>query len=121
MERAVGQPLTSVQTPAQAMAARESDAAPAPPAQLSLSLEEQNEVLAPVLDRHYRASLDTPLPALDGKTPRQAIRSKAGREKTAHWLKYLENQTTRRSRAFGQPGYDFAWMWEVLKIDDLRR
>ena len=52
---------------------------------------------------------------------RQAVRSRAGREQAARWLKYLENQTARRARAFGQPGYDFTWMWDALKINDLRR
>jgi hypothetical protein len=117
----VGPPLTSIQTPAQALTDAGTTAPGAPAIQLSLSLEEQSEVLAPVLDRHYRASLDAPLAALDGKTPRQAVRSKAGREKAARWLKYLENQTARRGRAFGQTGYDFGWMWQALKIDDLRR
>jgi hypothetical protein len=117
----VGLPLTSIQTAAQALADGGTDAPRLPAAQLSLSLEEQDEALEPVLDRHYRASLDAPLPVLDGKTPRQAVRSKAGREKAARWLKYLENQTARRARAFGQPGYDFAWMWDALKINDLRR
>jgi hypothetical protein len=117
----VGPPLTSVQTPAQALAEDRTAAPRAPAAQLSLSLDEQNAALEHVLDRHYRATLDAPLPALDGKTPRQAVRSKAGREKAARWLKYLENQTARRARMFGQPGYDFAWMWQALKIDDLRR
>ena len=117
----VGLPLTSIQTPAQALAEGGADAPRTPAAQLSLSLEEQSEALQPVLDRHYRATLDAPLPALDGKTPRQAVRSKSGREKAARWLKYLENQTARRARAWGQPGYDFAWMWDALKINDLRR
>ena len=74
-----------------------------------------------VIDCHYRATLNAPVPALDGKTPKQAVRSKAGREKTARWLKYLENQTARRARALGQPGYDFTWVWDALKIQDLRR
>jgi hypothetical protein len=111
----VGLPLISVRTAAQMPG--ESRMA----TQLSLSLEEQNEALQPALDRHYRATLDVPLPALDGKTPRQAVRSRPGREKVARWLKYLENQTERRSRVWGQPGYDFAWMWDALKINDLRR
>jgi hypothetical protein len=116
----VGPPLISIQTPAQVLADAGTTTPGAPATQLALSLE-QNEVLAPVLDRHYRASLDAPLAALDGKTPRQAVRSKVGREKAARWLKYLENQTARRARAFGQQGYDFGWMWQALKIHDLRR
>jgi hypothetical protein len=113
----VGLPSTSCRTPAQALA----NMPRAPTAQLSLSLDEQNAGMEHVLDRHYRATLDAPLPALDGKTPRQAVRSKAGREQAARWLKYLENQTARRVRVLGQPGYDFGWMWHALKIDDLRR
>ena len=117
----VGLPLTSCRTPAQALAAHGTNLPQAPAAQLSLSLDEQNAGMEHVLDRHYRATLDAPLPALDGKTPRQAVRSKAGREKAARWLKYLENQTARRARVLGQAGYDFGWMWHALKIDDLRR
>jgi hypothetical protein len=117
----VGLPLTSIQTPAQALGEAGAHAAGTPTRQLSLSLEERDAALQPVLDRHYRATLDAPLPALDGKTPRQAVRSQPGREKTARWLKYLENQTARRARAWGQAGYDFAWMWDELRITDLRR
>jgi hypothetical protein len=117
----VGLPLTSVQTPAQALAERGTNPPGPPAAQLSLSLDEQNAASEHVLDRHYRATLDAPLPVLDGKTPRQAVRSRAGREKAARWLKYLENQTARRARVLGQPGYDFGWMWETLKINNLRR
>jgi hypothetical protein len=117
----VGPPSTSIQTPAQALAEGGAATPERSQAQLSLSLEEQDEALQHVLDRHYRATLDAPVPALEGKTPKQAVRSKSGREKTARWLKYLENQTARRSRVSGKPGYDFAWMWDALKISDLRR
>jgi hypothetical protein len=58
---------------------------------------------------------------LGGKSPRQAARSKAGRQKVAEWLKYLENQTARRGGADRMPAYDFGWMWEELKIADLRQ
>ncbi len=65
--------------------------------------------------------LSQPVPMLDGKSPRQAARSKAGRHKVAEWLKYLENQTARRAVGGGMPAYDFGWLWEELKIADLRR
>jgi hypothetical protein len=42
--------------------------------------------------RHYATWPDTPLPFLGDKTPRQAARSRRGREQLALLLKYLENQ-----------------------------
>jgi hypothetical protein len=74
-----------------------------------------------VMDRHYRGVLGEPVAMLDGKSPRQAARSEAGRRKVAEWLKYLENQTAHHAGAAGMPAYDFGWMWEELKIADLRR
>jgi hypothetical protein len=35
-------------------------------------------------------------------------------------VKYLENGAARRSQAQGHLAYDFGWMWDVLKITDLR-
>jgi hypothetical protein len=118
---AIGPPSTTSQTPAQAMAAAGTADLEPSEAQLSLSLEDREAVSQQVLDRHYRATLSAPVPALDGKTPKQAVRSKSGRAKTARWLKYLENQAVRRSRTTGEPAYDFGWMWDALKIEELRR
>ncbi len=72
------------------------------------------------LDKHYRETLDAPIPALGGKSPRQAARTAAGREKVIDWLKMLEN----RSAGHGQAPiaeYDFAWMWDELGLQEYRR
>jgi hypothetical protein len=50
------------------------------------------------------------IPMLDGKSPKQAVRSKAGSMRVVEWLKYLENGAARRSQAQGHPAYDFGWM-----------
>jgi hypothetical protein len=73
-------------------------------------------------NRHYRHCLDEPIPALDNKTPRQRVRSKAGRAKVVAWLKYLENAELHRTGADtqGTRPYDFTWMWEDLKLTDYR-
>jgi hypothetical protein len=39
----------------------------------------------------------------------------------AEWLKYLENQTAHQAVSGAVPAYDFGWMWEELKIADLRQ
>jgi hypothetical protein len=64
--------------------------------------------------------LDDQLPILDGKTPRQAVKSKKGRAQVIEWLKYLENSEARRSTADGQAPYDMTWMWQELKLEGER-
>jgi uncharacterized protein (DUF2384 family) len=113
-------PLTAMQTPEQAMAEHAATGNDHPPPEPPLSPEEMAALLHEVEDRHYREILSQPIPMLDGKSPKQAARSKAGRRKVVERLKYLENSTARRSQAQGHPAYDFSWMWEALKITDLR-
>jgi hypothetical protein len=45
---------------------------------------------------YYARWVDEPLPALSGKTPRQAIRTKAGREQVEVLLKGIENLESRQ-------------------------
>lgn len=72
------------------------------------------------LEHHYRETLDQPIPALDGKTPRQAARSTEGRKKVIEWLKTIENRSARQT---GSPvaDYDFSWMWDELGLSDHRK
>lgn len=72
------------------------------------------------LDDHYRRTLDDPLPLLDGKTPRQAVKTKKGRTQVVGWLKLLENSEYRRATGQGHNPYDTAWMWRELKVEDSR-
>jgi hypothetical protein len=46
-------------------------------------------------ERHYADWIDQPLPALGGKTPRQALRTPRGRERVDVLLKDMENLETR--------------------------
>ena len=72
------------------------------------------------LDKHYRETLDAPIPALGGKSPRQAVRTAVGRHKVIDWLKLLENRSAGRG---GDPiaEYDFGWMWVELGLQDHRK
>ncbi len=72
------------------------------------------------LDKHYRETLDAPIPALGGKSPRQAVRTAAGRDKVIDWLKMLEN----RSAGHGEgpiAEYDFGWIWSELGLEGHRK
>jgi hypothetical protein len=108
----VGNPLTSHQD-VEAMLQERPDAT-APEADLPPEVAEQ--AIHSFLDNHYRRTLDDPVPALDGKTPRQAAKTKKGRAQVIEWLKRLENSEYRRATSQGQKPYDTAWMWRELKL-----
>ena len=116
LEGLVGQPLTSHQ----ALEKMLDERTDAPLMQSELPAEVAEQAIHSFLDDHYRQALDEPLPLLDGKTPRQAARSKKGREQVTSWLKKLENSETRRAASQGQLPYDFQWMWREMKIDNPR-
>jgi hypothetical protein len=114
----VAPPLTEIQTIEQVKAAprpkRESSAAAIPQ-------QVQEQLVHEVLDRHYRALLDEPVPMLGDISPRKATRSAHGREKLVTWLKQLENGSNRA----GEPNtpmatYDFNWLWRELNVEHLR-
>ena len=72
------------------------------------------------LDKHYRETLDAPIPALGGKSPRQAVRTAAGRAKVIEWLKMLENRSA--GQGDGRIAeYDFGWMWVELGLQEHRK
>jgi hypothetical protein len=73
------------------------------------------EVLRGFYERHYRGWLDEPLPALDGRTPREAAGLKSARPKVIALLKDMENHSARE-RLEGRPAYDFGWMWGELGL-----
>ncbi len=116
----VGTPLTTLRTPEQVMAdagdRRPEAASPLP----ALDPQVEADLVRETLDRHYRQCLREPIPALGGRTPRQCMRSQSGRLKIVAWLKDLENHEGRKAAQTGGIPYDFSWMWETLKVEDLR-
>ena len=77
--------------------------------------EVQAELIGQFLEQHYAGWLDTPLPALDGRTPREAAALKSARPKLISLLKHMESSSDRDRRA-GKPAYDFGWMWAELGL-----
>ena len=72
------------------------------------------------MDKHYRETLDAPIPVLGGKSPRQAVRNAAGRQKVIEWLKLLENRNAgQQNVAIAE--YDFGWMWAELGLLENRK
>jgi hypothetical protein len=77
--------------------------------------EVQTRLVGQMLHRHFTAWLEQAIPALDGRTPRQAARDVILRPKVIHLLREIEN-IQDRERQQGKPWYDAAWMWETLGI-----
>lgn len=118
LEDRIKQPLTTIRTVEQMMADQrqadaEKDAVEIPP-------EIAQQLMWDHLDRHYRETLDAPIPALGGKSPRQAARTPAGRQKVIEWLKYLENRSAGQAEG-PIADYDFGWMWDELSLADYRK
>ncbi len=112
------QPLTAIRTVEQIMA-EDRPEEPADGAE-EIPPEIARQITQDYLDTHYRETLDAPVPALGGKSPRQAVRSAAGREKVLEWLKLLENRSARHGGStIGE--YDFGWMWAELGLQDYRK
>ncbi|HVB14971.1 MAG TPA: recombination-associated protein RdgC [Stellaceae bacterium] len=116
--RLVAAPLTEIQSIEQVMA--EPKDRPRPPADIPVEI--QAKLVHAALDRQYRALLDQPIPMLGNRTPRAAARTASGREKLVIWLKHLENRSRQQPDANDPMAiYDFAWLWQELKVTDLRR
>jgi hypothetical protein len=82
---------------------------PPPPEVARLILEHKQ--------RHYADWPDHPLPALGGKTPRQAARTAKGRAAVDVLLKDMEN---REQRQAGAAAFDFSAIRRALGLGDLR-
>ncbi len=78
-----------------------------------LSIDDIPE-LAAYRDRLDREWLDVDVPALDGKTPRQAAKDRRLRPRLKHLLIDIENREARM--AAPNPPRDLTWMWKELGL-----
>lgn len=72
-----------------------------------IPFEIEQQIYNEYMDRHYRQWLKDRIPALGGKTPRQAKRSKKGKQQVIELLKQMENMQAS-NRHDGRPCYDFS-------------
>ncbi|MEP6565703.1 MAG: hypothetical protein ABJB10_11240 [Mesorhizobium sp.] len=113
-------PLTEIRTVQQMMAERPDKDVETPTSDVPPDVAERT--IHEYLDQHYRETLDQPVGMLGSKTPRQAVKTPAGRQKVAEWLKYLENQTARQpDPTHPMATYNFEWMWKELRVQELRQ
>jgi hypothetical protein len=101
------------------MAAEKGRAAPRP--EPSISPDYQRRIVHQAITAHYRKTLDDPIPMLGGRSPRKAAKSRKGRADVVEWLKMLENSSAGHQPDDPMAGYDFAWMWRELGLEEERR
>lgn len=73
----------------------------------ALPPEVEREILSKIKSEHYAQWVDERLPALDGRTPREAARSETGRHALEDLLRTMEN-AEERARLEGRAAFDFS-------------
>jgi hypothetical protein len=74
------------------------------------------QAIEQVLHRHYANWADETIPALDGRTPRQAITIPAGLERVKGLLREYEEGEHQQSAAQGRPAVSYQFLWDALGI-----
>jgi hypothetical protein len=93
------------------------DVSSAPSEIEEIPTEVQHKLITEVMEKHFAKWPDTPLPALDGKTARQAVKNLAGRRKVSALLRDLENSEEHK-RLRGKPFYDISRLRNELGLKD---
>jgi len=68
-------------------------------------------------ERSYRTWVDQPVPALDDRTPRQAVATPEGRAKVEALLKLYESSEQRQAREAKRAPADLRFLWEQVGLD----
>lgn len=69
-----------------------------------------------MLHRQYMKGADETIPALDGRTPRQAITTPAGLERVKGLLREYEEGEGQQSAAQGRPAVSYQFLWDAVGI-----
>ena len=77
--------------------------------------EIQRELVLKYKTEHYAHWVDESLPALGGRTPREAVKSEAGRRQVEELLRDFENGEEHQARA-GHAAYDFSGIRKTLGL-----
>jgi hypothetical protein len=81
-----------------------------------VTAEDMSQVLADAIHRSYSDWADEPIPALAGKTPRQAIATAAGLERVKGLLRSYEDGEERMAAQQGRARISYQFLWDALGI-----
>ena len=85
------------------------------PAPKRIDPEIERKLIEKVKSEHYARWVDEPLPALNGQTPRQAVKSEVGRRAVEELLRGLENREERERRE-GRAAFDCSTLRRSLGL-----
>jgi hypothetical protein len=74
------------------------------------------EVIEQHIRQHYADWADQPLPALDGRTPREAIQNPDGLERVKFLLHTYEHGESQQAKAQQRPAVSYEFLWQELGI-----
>lgn len=83
---------------------------------LSLEPSAMTAMMTEVLHRHYARWADEPVPLLDNKTPREAMKTPAGLERVKGLLRTYEAGEAEMARADGREPVSYEFLWDALGI-----
>ncbi len=75
------------------------------------------ELMQQVLEGHDKDWADDQIPALDGRTPREAVRTPEGREAVIGLLKLYEESEARAARNEGREPASLQFLWDAVGLD----
>lgn len=78
--------------------------------------ELQRQIIHQYLEKHYETWPEMPLPALNGKTPLEAVKDKKLRPKMVELLKSIDQLEARRIEQTGGEPFDVTFLWERLGV-----
>ncbi len=90
--------------------------APKTAATYEISPEVISEVIEKRIRQLYADWADQPLPALDGKTPREAIQTAEGLEQVKFLLHTYEHGEAQQAKAQQRPAVSYQFLWQELGI-----
>jgi hypothetical protein len=79
--------------------------------------EVRQRLITEFMERHFAKWLDMELPALAGRTPREAVKTAAGRRKVSALLRDFQNNEEHK-RKEGEPYYDISRLRAELGLEE---
>jgi len=111
---AVVHKIDTFQDPMEAMKSYKESSTAEPVNELPMDIQQQ--IYVQFMQKHSEKWLEEKIPALNGETPMQAVKTEEGKRKVIELLKSIENSEEHNKKE-GRPFYDISWMWERLKIE----
>jgi SEC-C motif len=90
---------------------------PKGPAPEPIPPDVERQIVQQYKEQHYSTWPDEALPALDGKTPREAVQTREGRKQVEELLRQFENGEARERKA-GHAAFDFSGIRKELGIGE---